>query len=66
MPLSLAGFKTHIYFYAGLNGSFQIPDMIYHTSSRPDFINRIYPQEELSNSPNNPSFFIGRAILSYV
>jgi hypothetical protein len=50
-------------FRADLNGYIEIPDMIYRTSCRSDFINRIYPPEELINSPTNPSFFIGRAIL---
>ncbi|KAN0070437.1 hypothetical protein V8E54_011306 [Elaphomyces granulatus] len=37
-----------------------------HTSCRSDFINRIYPAEDLYNPQNNPNFFIGRSILCTV
>jgi hypothetical protein len=56
---AFTGFKTCPCLYEWL---FKIPDMIYHTSCS-DFISKIYPHEEMFNSLNNPSFFIGRAIL---
>jgi hypothetical protein len=48
----------------GLNGTIPIPPMIRRTMHLQNFLDRIYPPDALRDSPTNPAFFVGRAILT--
>jgi hypothetical protein len=47
-----------------LFGHIPLPADIYQTASNSDFIDSIYPAEQLLRAHQNPDFFIGRAILT--
>jgi PIF1-like helicase/Helicase len=45
-------------------GTIPIPSMLWRSMEFQKFVERIYPPADLQESPKNPDFFIGRAILT--